>query len=1246
MLTVLPIAPTAAQDPAELARLFFAAHQARDQAEMERLVSGMAYPFSVVESLWLEDLRGRVDPQAPWVHLDAASDLARIAIDSGSDEGLQQFVAHLITNRCEELATKRLVAGAFRRFQQAGGHEQTAAIYQEEAERLDLSADDYMSALFHWHGAKAVFATRRYPEAAGALRRAANGFRAVHNDHRLVECLQILGIAEYYSNRSSTALAVWTEELSVRARINQPQMRCWLHLGNAHATLQEDEEAIACYREAIQEAEAAGHQETLELARNHLRDLEEGAIEVSPDAGLERVDELARLLDEAIAAGRTLDAARLAKEAKAIADSYQGPDWLAVVIAGYGVRRRFYESRSLANMVASCELSIAHVERVSGRLRAAEQRLLAVWKTLEATAPSAEAARACRQLGEVYLQLAARAESERWFTRSMELSRELGDACGVAGRQLSLAKLHLIDGDYDIARQWAESGLEWARAHEDAELEALALELIADIESALGNLGAALAQIDRALEILPGETSPSIRPGFVRAKAQLLTNAGDFAAARCCLEEHVAELRRSGSRKELAHALLYLGGYHQFLRHAPEAAVCLEEAHRLFLATGLRADALDAKRKLADQLMYTGETRRAVEAYREILEEIESSQLRMRVRLGLAEALADAEQFDEALAEAREALAFAAQQGSAIWESAALNTLGGVLKVSGHPEQALPLLRRAVELVEGREGFVTLHGRCRLTHVLFDLERYAEALASNRLLLETGAHFDRGLTDDELLPTREHNHLHSLLGVRAAAALLDESEPRSEPVEQLFWHLEYGRSLLLARDITNRAQVLAAHVPEPLVDAVRRARAEVRRAAAKAIALRQQPAPDLAAIEAVAGELRGTEVTLDAAVSAMRRSRWLASEIALPAPIGLEELRALLGRDTAYLAFQFLDDELCALFVDREVFAWRRLGSRDHVEELLELHARLVAMPVVSDVAVARQLGELLWEPFRSELAKVQRVWLSPDERLSFLPFDALVIADEGASRRLVERWELVMVPSATVVSALLQDAPERSGVGLLAVGDPVYELARGERDLDDVRSRGPEELQRLPGTAAEVRALAELFGPGRATVLLREEASVARLLGALSAVDGRLAVLHLACHGVFDPERPSRSGLVLSGLEVLSTYDLGLRRIPADLVVLSACRSGAGQLAAGEGVIGLARSFLLAGASSVLVSNWSIDDSETRDFMVRVYGHLVRDGMGPAAALRAARLELLRAGGQVAHPSRWAAFTLWGLPE
>jgi CHAT domain-containing protein len=225
-----------------------------------------------------------------------------------------------------------------------------------------------------------------------------------------------------------------------------------------------------------------------------------------------------------------------------------------------------------------------------------------------------------------------------------------------------------------------------------------------------------------------------------------------------------------------------------------------------------------------------------------------------------------------------------------------------------------------------------------------------------------------------------------------------------------------------------------------------------------------------------------------------------------------------------------------------------------------------------------------------------------------------------------------VYVPSGTVY-ATLRGRKRPPGRGLVALGDPAYPAAR---TAEFASVRGLASLPRLPATADEVESIGKLFE--ERTLLLREKASPDGLRAALS---GPVAALHLACHGHVDPERPRLTGLVLADGAVLTVDDVYRLEVPADLVVLSACETGRGKPVRGEGVVGLVRAFFYAGAPRVVVSDWKVPDKSTRDLMVAFYTHLRTGKLAPAAALRAAKLEIMK---EYPHPYHWAGFVLWGL--
>jgi CHAT domain-containing protein len=365
------------------------------------------------------------------------------------------------------------------------------------------------------------------------------------------------------------------------------------------------------------------------------------------------------------------------------------------------------------------------------------------------------------------------------------------------------------------------------------------------------------------------------------------------------------------------------------------------------------------------------------------------------------------------------------------------------------------------------------------------------------------------------------------------------------------------------------------------------------------------------------------------------------AEILLPEPVALAEAQAGLAKGDALILYQLTDTRLAAIVVTRERCDVEMIGPADPVGPAVEDALAAFAAGAGGEEP-ARRLHALLLRPLEERLAGARRLLISPDGPLAFLPFEALLDGEDRGGRRALERWEIAYAPSATVLAALRRDAAAaRPGVGLVALGDPVYE-GDGPAPLRGGTGR----LERLPETGDEVRAIAAIFSADERTLLLREAATGARLREALAAGPRRLRALHFAGHARVDPVRPGLSGLVLSGGEMLRLDDLCELRAASELAVLSACETGRGRLQRGEGVLGLARSLFFSGVSRVVVSNWKVRDDATRALMVSFYAKMLRDGLPAGAALRAAKLELLRAGGAGAHPGAWASFVLWGLAD
>nr|MBA3323498.1 CHAT domain-containing protein [Pyrinomonadaceae bacterium] len=315
-------------------------------------------------------------------------------------------------------------------------------------------------------------------------------------------------------------------------------------------------------------------------------------------------------------------------------------------------------------------------------------------------------------------------------------------------------------------------------------------------------------------------------------------------------------------------------------------------------------------------------------------------------------------------------------------------------------------------------------------------------------------------------------------------------------------------------------------------------------------------------------------------------------------------------------------------------------------------------------------------------LAGDKRLLVVADGALNYVPFESFVTApsavgtDYSKLAYLVQTNEIIYAPSASVVAAGRQQQQAGktvAGRGMLLVADPVFQPSdarvkgdaakaaasganRAAQQLalqsavgDLTKQRTPAiKLARLSGTRAEANQIAKLSraSGGEADVWLDFDASEANIR---QRDLSRYGVVHFATHGLLDAERPQFTGLALTlvgdtpadgFLRVGEVFNL---RLGAPLVMLSACETGLGKEKRGEGVIGLTRAFMYAGAPTVGVSLWSVADRSTAELMPDFYKRLLASpDTSPSAAMRAAQVNMI-AGKKYSAPFYWAPFVLVG---
>jgi CHAT domain-containing protein len=338
------------------------------------------------------------------------------------------------------------------------------------------------------------------------------------------------------------------------------------------------------------------------------------------------------------------------------------------------------------------------------------------------------------------------------------------------------------------------------------------------------------------------------------------------------------------------------------------------------------------------------------------------------------------------------------------------------------------------------------------------------------------------------------------------------------------------------------------------------------------------------------------------------------------ATFDLAQLQSHLDTDTMLVEYFTLDGALLAFVVTDQTLTVVDLHCReeDVQNAVQQFHFQLGALRYARERMARHQatlmartnhhlarLYDHLLRPLAPYLGE-RRLLVAPHRVLNYVPFHALY----DGTHYVVEERELCYTPSATIFQHCLA-TPKRPWQQALLLGVP-----------DEA----------APRIHDEIATLAPLFPAGQ--VLLNGAATRAALLAEAPTAD----LLHLACHGRFRADNPLFSALQLSD-GWFTVHDAAQLKLRCNLVTLSACETGVNTSAPGDELLGLVRGFLLAGAPTLLVSLWTVDDAATAEMMTLFYTRLLA-GDSAAAALRHAQRQLLQ---QHPHPFLWAPFILYG---
>lgn len=828
-------------------------------------------------------------------------------------------------------------------------------------------------------------------------------------------------------------------------------------------------------------------------------------------------------------------------------------------------------------------------------------------------------------IGEVYLSLGERRTALDYYQRAASIVRPLGDPSDIGGVLNYIGVAHYWLGENQKALDFHLEELGLHRSVGSRGNEANALSNIGRVYHALGESRRALEFFREALSLRQAIGDRFGLGHTLTNMGQAYLALGDHQKALAHAREALPLRRAIEDRRGEAMTLNVIGEVHGAMGEKENALEYFGQALSLWRTAGDRSGEAETLSQIGNLYALFGERQKALDHYH----------LSLAIRRSVGDRSGEAQTlYSIARAERERGNLLASQKqieaALAIFETLRISVRAPELRVSyfaslhGSYEFATDLLMQ-LHRREPTEGYEAAALRA---------SENARARGLLELLGEAGTIVREGI--DPVLLGREQSLRERL------TAKLDA-------------HVK-----LLSGNYSERDADAAAKEIEVLKIEYEHVNAQIRSASPRYASLTQPQPKTLSEIQKEV--LDPDTLLLEYAVGQERSYLWLVSSQA----VWVYELP---GRSVLEPAARSFHSMLAA----------RNQPAK--FETLAERRAR-IARSDAEVVEVAAALSRILLGPVAARLER-KRLLIVPDGALQYIPFAALPVAIGGRLVPLVVEHEVVTLPSASALAVLrreltgrappsktiavfadpvfgpgderLKVPPAESGTAskhTVAGGDALYpkgliRLAGQPLETEEGREI---RLPRLVSTAREAKAILALVPENQSMQAVGFQAS----LEAVSSADLRkYRYVHFATHGFLNSAHPELSGIVLSlvgpdgkpregYLSALEAFNL---KLSADLVVLSGCQTGLGKEVRGEGLVGLTRGFMYAGAARVVVSLWDVPEEATAELMARFYKGMLRGGLRPAEALRAAQISIWKEK-RWQHPYYWAAFIMQGEPR
>ncbi|MEG5105360.1 CHAT domain-containing protein [Microcoleus sp. AT8-A4] len=843
-------------------------------------------------------------------------------------------------------------------------------------------------------------------------------------------------------------------------------------------------------------------------------------------------------------------------------------------------------------------------------------------------------------IGSVYSELGEKQKALEYFSQSLPLRRAVGDRRGEAVTLTNIATVYSGLGEKQKALEYYSQSLPLFQATGDRGGEAVTLTSIGSVYSELGEKQKALEYYSQSL---PLRRAVGDRSG----EASTLNNIGlvysDLGEKQKALEYYSQSLplrRAVGDRSGEAVTLTNIGTVYSGLGEKQKALEYYSQSLPLFQATGYRGGEATTLNNIGSVYSALGEKQKALEYYSQSLP------LRRATgdRRGEATTLHNIGRVYSDLGEKQKALEYYSQSlplfratGDRRGEATTLYGIAYAKRAQGNLTEALTNIESSLKIIENLRTKIA-SPELRSSYFATVQNHYEFYID---LLMQLHKTNPKSGYDTKALEASERSRARSLL------ELLQESNANiREGISPDL--LQQEKSVQQQLDDIEKQRIETISSPNPnatKIDEIDKQR----------LALLQQ-------YQEVQTKIR----TASPRYAALTQ----------PQPLTLPEIqKQILDENTILLQYSLGKDRSYLWVVTSTGVTSYELPKRADIETAAKNFLETITSPIQRDIPqqvaqASANLGQVILQPAAAQLGN-KRLLIVPDGVLHYTPFQALNIsqtAGQNTNVPLIVEHEIITLPSASTLAILRQNYGDRKppSRNLAILADPVFS-PEDERIKGKITQATTEKLEannlglnqslrasnrqwppeRLAFTRQEAQTISSLFPSASSTQKIDFDAS------RTTATDGSLAnyqIVHFATHGLANSQNPELSGIVMSMVDdkgnlvngFLRLTDIFNLKLAANLVVLSACQSGMGQNVRGEGMVGLTRGFMYAGAQRVAVSLWNVDDEGTSVLMQKFYQKMVQQKLAPAAALRAAQIEMMQEE-KWKSPYYWAAFTLQG---